>query len=395
MGELHTIILQTKNRAHWLKYSLNLYTQYKFEGKIAIIDGSNDEIYKENSEIISSLKEKLSIEHIREKTSFHEIHKNKNLSLYNYLKNSLKTPYFSHVPDDDVFFPKFAKTAINFLEKNENFSAMTGIEVNLIWNKNYRIKDSITKIYSEFIQEDPLDRMLHYSTDMNRTLPGMGVIRSSILKDLFKLEEELKIKPFCRENIRGLYYYEQEMPLSFLCLISGKIKVSSNSLMLFRNRHQEPSRVSNLQKNEDKNIKLRQINLLLDNSMSDFLKEHFEELFNLIKNKTKYKQEAVEIVIKKIIWQFIITGNINNIHSEEIDYSTNLIQYRSNFMKYTVSVPNFFALLKPNKKVSFYESVILQLKNKLIKYYVIIKIILITTKEKNKFIKLSYRFFKN
>ena len=91
MIEKHTIIIQTKNRLNWLHYSLNLYVEYKCKSKIVIIDGSDDEIYLKNSELISSLKEKLSIEQIKESTSFPEIHKNKNLSLFNYLKNFLNT----------------------------------------------------------------------------------------------------------------------------------------------------------------------------------------------------------------------------------------------------------------------------------------------------------------
>ena len=108
MIQKHTIIIQTKNRSNWLNYSLNLYSQYKCKSKIVIIDGSDDEIYSKNSLLISSLKEKLSIEQIRETTSFSEAHRNKNLSFFNYLKNFLNTPYFTHIPDDDMFFPIYS-----------------------------------------------------------------------------------------------------------------------------------------------------------------------------------------------------------------------------------------------------------------------------------------------
>ena len=75
MVQNHTIIIQTKNRLKWLDYSLNLYSEYKCKSKIVVIDGSDEETYLKNSELISSLKEKLSLEHIRESTSFSEIHK--------------------------------------------------------------------------------------------------------------------------------------------------------------------------------------------------------------------------------------------------------------------------------------------------------------------------------
>ena len=79
MIEKHTLIIQTKNRFDWLNYSLNLYVEYKCRSKIVIIDGSDDEIYLKNSELISSLREKLSIEQIKESTSFPEAHKNKKM----------------------------------------------------------------------------------------------------------------------------------------------------------------------------------------------------------------------------------------------------------------------------------------------------------------------------
>ena len=331
MIEKHTLIIQTKNRFDWLNYSLNLYVEYKCKSKIVIIDGSDDEIYLKNSELISSLKEKLSIEQIKESTSFPEAHKNKNLSLFNYFKNFLNTPYFSHVPDDDMFFPDFAKTAIDFLENNREFSAITGIEVNLFWDKNYKIYKNLTKVYSEFLQDDPLDRILHYATDQNRTLPGMGVVRSSIVKDLVNLEKELKIKPFCRENIKGLYFYEQEMPLTLLCLINGKIKVDNKNLMDFRNRHLDNTRQTNFILNNEHFDLFDPAGLLLDDTFKDFFKEHLAELLFIIKGKTAYEDATVKRVLKKIIWTFITTLTSNDLHDNKTKYSFQLKEYRNNF----------------------------------------------------------------
>lgn len=393
MIQKHTIIIQTKNRSNWLNYSLNLYSQYKCKSKIVIIDGSDDEIYSKNSLLISSLKEKLSIEQIRETMSFSEAHRNKNLSFFNYLKNFLNTPYFSLIPDDDMFFPNFANTAIAFLDENEEFSAITGIEVNLFWDKNYKIYGNLTKVYSEFLQNDPLDRVLHYATDLNRTLPGMGVIRSSVVEDLVNLEKELKFKPFCRENIKGLFCYEQEMPYVLLCLIAGKIKVDRKNLMNFRNRHQDISRQTNLNDNNKYFDYFDPASLLLNDTLKDFLKEHLTELLFLIKNKTTYEAETVERVFKKVIWNFI-TSLINyDLHDNKTKYSFNLKEYRGNFKKLTVSIPNIKKIFIGNRTM-FVNDIMLQLKYKFLKYLVHIRINMLCIKERKKFINLSNKIFK-
>ena len=393
MIEKHTIIIQTKNRLNWLHYSLNLYVEYKCKSKIVIIDGSDDEIYLKNSELISSLKEKLSIEQIKESTSFPEIHKNKNLSLFNYLKNFLNTPYFSHIPDDDLFFPNFAKTAIDFLENNKEFSAITGIEVNLFWDKNYKIYKNLTKVYSEFLQDDPLDRISHYATDQNRTLPGMGVVRSSIVKDLVNLEKELKIKPFCRENIKGLFFYEQEMPFCLLYLINGKVKVDKKNLMDFRNRHLDNTRQTNLTLNNEYFDFFNPAGLLLDDTFKDFFKEHLTELLFIIKGKTAYEDETVKRVLKKIIWTFITSLTNDDLHDNKTKYSFHLKEYRSNFKKFTVSIPKIKNLFIGNR-IMLINDVVLQLKYKFLKYFTNVRINMLTIKERKKFINLSNKIFK-
>ena len=393
MVQNHTIIIQTKNRLKWLDYSLNLYSEYKCKSKIVVIDGSDEETYLKNSELISSLKEKLSLEHIRESTSFSEIHKNKNLSFFNYIKNFLNTPYFSHVPDDDMFFPNFTNTAIDFLEKNKEFSAITGVEINLFWDKNYNIYKNLTKVYSEFLQDDPLDRVLHYATDQNRTLPGMGVVRSSIMKDLVNLEKELKFKPFCRENIKGLYCYEQEMTFTLFYLIQGKIKVDKKNLMNFRNRHLDATRQTNLISNDEHFDLFDPATLLLNDTFKDFLKEHLTELLFFIKNKTAYETKTVERVFKKVIWTFI-TSLVNfDLHDNKTKYSFNLKEYRGNFKKLTVSIPNVKKIFTGDR-IMLIKDFILQLKHKFLRYFITVRINILTEKERKKFINLSNKIFK-
>ena len=47
------------------------------------------------------------------------------------------------------------------------------------------------------------------------------------------------------------------------------------------------------------------IELIKNKTLGDFIEEHLLELNFLIKNKTKYDNETVEKVLKRIIWKFI------------------------------------------------------------------------------------------
>ena len=44
----HTIIIPTKDRTQWLEYSLSQYENFKYNGKIMIVDDSNDSNFEIN-----------------------------------------------------------------------------------------------------------------------------------------------------------------------------------------------------------------------------------------------------------------------------------------------------------------------------------------------------------
>ena len=48
------------------------------------------------------------------------------------------------------------------------------------------------------------------------------------------------------KKIEGLYSYDQEMPWQLHIILNGKIKVSTDHIMNLRNRHDSPTRDTNL-----------------------------------------------------------------------------------------------------------------------------------------------------
>mgnify|MGYP000849781999 CR=1 FL=1 len=362
----HTLIIPTKNRPTWLYFSFNCLEKFGYKGKIIVVDGSDEAEHVLNKQNFEKFKQSFNLEVIR------EVHDEKikytriNISKYNIFKNKIKTRFYSVMNDDDLFLPDFAEYGIKFLENNPDFSAITGIEINNFINNKFKITKSFTKIFPEYLQSDPLDRILHYSTDQNQSLPIFGVCRTSIMKELFEFENEYNFKPFCREKNDGLYSYDQEMPWQLHILINGKIKVSSSHLMNIRNRHDSPTRDSNLRFQKNHIAYRGPLELIINNSLGDFVREHLLELTYLIKNKSKYDDEIVRKVLNRIIWKFISREKGSGLHTEETDYNTELKKYRKDFKKIIISFPKISKILSKN--------FLLQICNKFRKFGINIKI---------------------
>ena len=59
----HSIVICTRNRPNWIKYCLNFYKEFNYNGKIYITDDSDDNIYQINKKNIENFKNVLSINH--------------------------------------------------------------------------------------------------------------------------------------------------------------------------------------------------------------------------------------------------------------------------------------------------------------------------------------------
>lgn len=382
----HTLIIPTKNRPSWLFFALNCLKEFNYKGKIVIIDGSKEVEHSLNNQYLEKFKNSLNLQKFRENYSESITHKNINLSKYNFFKNSINTKYFTIMNDDDCFFPDFAKYGIKFLEENSDFSAITGIEINNYLDKNFKIKKYFVKVYPEFLSKDPLDRILYYATKQNQTLPIFGVCRTSIMSELFEYEKNYNLKPFCREKIEGLYSYDQEMPWQLHIILSGKIKVSTNHIMNVRNRHDSPTRDTNLRFQKNHIAYMGPIELIKNKTLGDFIEEHLLELNFLIKNKTKYDNETVEKVLKRIIWKFISRENGSGLHTEKTDFNNYLKDYQKDFKKISINIPKINKILS----INFFS----QIKNKISKFLIIFKINIMAKPNFHRYKKLIENFNK-
>ena len=114
----HTLIISTRNRPHWIEYSLKFYQQFDYKGKIYITDDSDEKYYKLNNKIINNFKNKISVIHEQgEGKNFSKRHQRFIVTKYKALKN-IKTSFYTHISDDDLLYPDFLKNSIDFLNKS-------------------------------------------------------------------------------------------------------------------------------------------------------------------------------------------------------------------------------------------------------------------------------------
>ena len=114
-----TIIVPTKNRTRFIKRQLEYYVKSNFTGFIYFGDASDDDIYKKNTEIISQFNSKLKIKHFHDKEKSSE-------QVTMELAKIVETEYMTLLPDDDLIITSAMVECINYLDKNDDYSAAHG-----------------------------------------------------------------------------------------------------------------------------------------------------------------------------------------------------------------------------------------------------------------------------
>ncbi|MDA7583481.1 TIGR00180 family glycosyltransferase, partial [bacterium] len=296
----HTLHIPIRNRPKWLEYTLSLYKMYNYSGVILVADDSDQLIYEQNVKIINIFKDDLKINHFRSKNNFF----NEQNRRFNYTKyfsyKEIDTEYYSCTSDDDLFYVDFAYDAINYLDRNQDYSAVTGADMKIYFDKEFKIKNTFIKWWPDSHYEDALDRLMDYT--QNPSAAYLGVCRTSSLKDIFDLEKEKNSFCFIRDDKDlGLSDFDMEIPWMMQLYISGKIGRINNKLNSFRGEHNSEDRhtFNLLQKNigNNKSKIYGSIIPVLNNTFSASIKKTYEDLYYLLMKKTKYEHNVVEDVL--------------------------------------------------------------------------------------------------
>ena len=313
----HSIVICTRNRSNWIKYCLNFYKDFNYNGKIFIADDSDDKNYQINKKTVENFKNFLSINHeIGSGKSLKKRHQRLILSRYDIIKK-INTKYLSILTDDDFLFPNFLNNATKFLEKNDDYSAVNGVSAVMYFDKSYEIKKINNLYWPDNEESDPIDRLMKYLEPEFVSLPSIGVLKTSTFSDVYLLEKELEYKIGTRENLEGIDTIDEEIPIVSQILISGKIK-TLHELASFISKTEYDSlldheeRVENLQFVQGKNAekykpyKLGPIQNILNNSISSALIQTKNELNKLIKLKgSKYSNHEISDQLDFFLYRII------------------------------------------------------------------------------------------
>lgn len=124
-----TLIIVTRNRAHYLEKLLSYYAFLNLKYPLLIGDSSDTEEAGKNRVLCDRLKSKLSVSY------FHFPHdpqcgpSAELFRVWYSLLDKVQTPYTVHHPDDDFFNPSCLEKCVAFLESNSDYSAAHGFSL--------------------------------------------------------------------------------------------------------------------------------------------------------------------------------------------------------------------------------------------------------------------------
>jgi len=340
----HTLHIPIKNRPNWLKYILQNYIKFKYDGTILLVDDSNEENFEKNSSIVKNFQNLLNVNHLKynfdTKEDSHKIfNKSKYLSISN-----IDTEFYSASCDDDFFNPEFAKLAIPFLRNNPSFSNVTGIDVKIFMNKNFDVYKKQYKYWPENIHDDPLDRAVNYFYNPNANY--LGVNRVSEF-DVLKQNETKTNSFFVRdESDYGLPVFDKEIPWAFLTNINGKSKIFKKVINTIRSEYISPDRDTTKHLfSTNKNENYGYINQILSGTFNKSFKRTYDEFLKLISDKSNYNKDIINDTLKKTLWAFICNQKFDYNLNNNLMYVKSKNEYKKNTIRKIINIPNLKVLL--------------------------------------------------
>ncbi len=118
-----TLVIPTRNRAHFLSRVLQYYSQNQLKYSIIIADASDSEDYTKTEQIIKRLNGSLNVTHLSFPPQAPVV-----VCLANGLKQ-VRTPYSAFVADDDFYVPSALDQCVRFLETHPDYRVVHGIYV--------------------------------------------------------------------------------------------------------------------------------------------------------------------------------------------------------------------------------------------------------------------------
>lgn len=205
-----TLIIPTYNRPAFLKRILDFYNSYEINFDTIVADSSSSLNKKSNKKIVLSFPN-LKILYIDKFPQNLPSHYK-----YGEMVKYVKGKYCVFCPDDDFIVPNAIKEAVDFLEKNPDYSAAHGTYVSFyvyispLGSKKFWWK--FIYPYQSITFSNPLQRLSEHLTNYYQVL--WAVRRTDVVKATYKEFLKSKVDPFL---------FGELLP-DMLTLIYGKMK---------------------------------------------------------------------------------------------------------------------------------------------------------------------------
>ena len=209
-----TLIIPTRNRLGFITQLLKYYRDLNFDGKILILDASDDLNYKRLSVVVKGLQE-LKIQHI--KTKINEFGQDQFWDIKENL-SYVDTEFVSQLGDDDYLIPNGIAQCIQHLRDNKDLVAAQGDGL-MIDSPDFNSLPHINAVHpypgSIRLEDKACERFdNHFS---NYQTPFFAVFRTVVFKKVFNYYSLEEVRQHCSYRI-----ISDELLQSALCVIFGK-----------------------------------------------------------------------------------------------------------------------------------------------------------------------------
>lgn len=133
-----TVAIFTKDRSGYLQRQLKIFSEINLDFSLVILDGSLEQVHTEkNAQLAKNFKA----------SYFHEVNLFKRFHL---LSSILATPYVAYCSDDDVINSSYYYDAVDFLEKNSQYSLAVGLLKCVAYSKKLKMNLEINHLSNSY-----------------------------------------------------------------------------------------------------------------------------------------------------------------------------------------------------------------------------------------------------
>ena len=216
-----TILIPTRNRFEYIKKLVAYYSYFNFDGKIFILDSSNNRIF---------LKTKLYLNKYAGKNIQHYKIIARPSECIKYIIPKIKTKFVCFSGDDDYFIVNGLIKSIRILKKNQYIDSLNGLSI-VTKIKNKSLFNFEYLPYNHFYSTNSKSVLRLKKILQNYKVPLFSILRLEILKKIFSKVPGKSKRYLCPTRI-----INDEILESLLFVYYNKIYSQDHKLILFHNQ---------------------------------------------------------------------------------------------------------------------------------------------------------------